>query len=141
MSAVGCLRGLLLFIAAFHLIAGIGLMFSVPFQQWAVSAYGARLSWDARDVYFIRIIGSFAFVLGYLAAMAAKDPLKHRIVVIAFIEFFLLRDVNRHLYSRELYTGFGVSPLVNNLTTVFFGVQAIILGVLMWMASKQRRGA
>ena len=138
MSAVGWLRALLLLIAAFHLVAGVGLMFSVPFQQWAVSSYGARLPWDVRDVYFIRIIGSFAFVLGYLAAMAAKDPLKHSIVVIAFVEFFTLRNINRHLYSHELYSGFGVSPLVNDLTTVFFGGQAIILTVLMWVAWKQR---
>lgn len=113
-------------------------MFSVPFQQWAVSSYGARLSWDVRDIYFIRIIGSFAFVLGYLALMAAKDPVKHSIVVIAFIEFFTLRNINRHLYSNELYSGFGVSSLVNDLTTVFFGGQAIILAVLMWVAWKQR---
>src|SRR6185503_10068172 len=78
MNAVRWLRVLLRFIPAFHLVAGIGLMFSIPFQHWAVSSYGARLSWDTRDIYFIRIIGSFAFVLGYLAAMAAKDPLKHR---------------------------------------------------------------
>jgi len=70
--------------------------------------------------------------------MAAKDPLKHRIVVIGFIEFFILRNINRHLYSRELYSGFGVSPLVNDLTTVFFGVQAILLAVLTWVASRQR---
>lgn len=136
MNAVRWLRVLLLFIAAFHVVAGIGLMFSVPFQHWAVSSYGANLSWDARDIYFIRIIGSFAFVLGYLAAMAAKDPLKHRIVVIAFIEFFILRNINRHLYSHELFAGFGVSPLTNDLTTAFFGVQALILAALTWMASK-----
>jgi hypothetical protein len=136
--AVGWLRALLLLIAAFHVVAGIGLMFSVPFQRWAVSSYGAHLSWDARDVYFIRIIGSFAFVLGYLAAMAAKDPLKHSVVAIAFVEFFTLRNINRHLYSHELYSGFGVSPLINDLTTVFFGAQAIILAVLTWVAWKQR---
>lgn len=70
--------------------------------------------------------------------MAAKDPLKHSIVVIAFVEFFTLRNINRHLYSDELYSGFGVSPLVNDLTTVFFGAQAIILTVLIWVAWKQR---
>jgi len=74
MSAVGWLRAVLLFIATFHLVAGIGLMFSVPFQQWAVSAYGARLPWDARDVYFIRIIGSFAFVLGIWRRWPRRIP-------------------------------------------------------------------
>jgi len=136
--AAGWLRVLLVFIAVFHLVAGIGLMFSVDFQRLVASSYGAQIPWNERDVYFVRIIGSFAFVLGYLAAMAAKDPLKHKIVVIAFIEFFILRNVNRHLYSQELYAGFGVPPWVNDLTTVFFGLQAVALALLTWVASKQK---
>jgi hypothetical protein len=75
--------------------------------------------------------------LGYLAAVASRDPLRHQIVIIGFIEFFLLRNVNRHLYSRELYAGFGVSPLVNNLTTMFFAVQVILLGGLLWKARRE----
>jgi len=33
-------------------------------------------------------------VLGYLAAMASRDPLKHQIVIIGFIEFFVLRNID-----------------------------------------------
>jgi hypothetical protein len=139
MNAKAWLSALLIFIAAFHVAAGAGLMFSIPFQRWAVSAYGARLDWNDTNVYFIRVVGSFAFVLGYLAAMAARDPLRHRIVVVAFIEFFLLRNLNRHLYSRELFGGFGVAPLVNDLTSVFFGLQAALLAVLLWVASRPAR--
>ncbi|HYH47387.1 MAG TPA: hypothetical protein VEG34_17030 [Thermoanaerobaculia bacterium] len=130
------MQALLAFIALFHVLAGLGLMFSVPFQQFCAAAYGATLPWDARNIYFIRIVGSFAFVLGYLAAMAARDPLKHKIVIVGFIEFFVLRNINRHLYSQELYSGFGVSPLVNDLTTFFFGAQAVVLAVLLWRAGK-----
>ena len=137
MSAVKGLRFLLIFIAVFHLVAGTGLMFSVEFQKISLMFYGANLSWDAKDIYFIRVIGSFAFVLGYLAGMAARDPLKYRIVIIGFIEFFVLRNINRHLYAQELYRGFGVSPLVNDLTTVFFGIQAVLLGGLLWWAWKK----
>ena len=130
------LQVLLWLIAAFHLIAGAGLMFSTSFQRFAVAAYGAELSWDARNVYFLRIIGSFAFVLGTIAAMAARNPVKYSIVVVGFSEFFVLRNVHRHLYSSELYTGFGVSSLTNDLTTVFFGVQAIALIALLWSARR-----
>jgi len=141
MRSIIWLRVLLVFIAVFHLVAGTGLMFSIGFQQMAVSAYGAHLAWNETNVYFIRIIGSFAFVLGFLAAMAARDPLRHQVIVIGFIEFFVLRNVNRHLYSEELYAGFGVSPLVNDLTTLFFGLQAVLLGVLLWRASRTSRAA
>ena len=138
MNAVKSLRLLLFFIAAFHLIAGAGLMFSVTFQKIAVTAYGASFEWNDRNIYFLRIVGSFAFVLGYLAAMASADPLKHAIVVIGFIEFFVLRNIHRHLYSGELYAGFGVTPLVNDLTTAFFGIQAVLLALLLWRAWRQR---
>jgi hypothetical protein len=70
--------------------------------------------------------------------MAARDPLKLKVVVIGFIEFFVLRNINRHLYSNELYAGFGVSPIVNDLTTAFFGVQAVLLAVLLWRATRPR---
>ena len=133
------LRVMLWLIAVFHLVAGAGLMFSPSFQRFAVAAYGAELTWNARNMYFLRIIGSFAFVLGTIAAMAASSPLKHAIVVIAFIEFFLLRNIHRHLYSQELYEGFGVSPSTNDLTTVFFGAQAIALAALLWWASRSRQ--
>src|SRR5262249_1930545 len=112
----GAVRGLqvmLCVIAAFHLVAGAGLMFSTSFQRFAVSTYGAELESSARNVYFLRIIGSFAFVLGTFAALAARNPLKHAIVVVGFIEFFVLRNIHRHLYSRELYDGFGVSAITN----------------------------
>ena len=140
MSAVKGLRILLIFIAVFHLAAGIGLMFSVEFQKFSLMIYGGELPWDAGDIYFIRVIGSFAFVLGYLAAMAAREPLKYRIVIIGFIEFFILRNINRHLYAEELYQGFGVSPLVNNLTSLFFGVQAVLLAGLLWRAWRKEGG-
>jgi hypothetical protein len=139
LTPVRWLRVLLVFIAAFHLVAGAGLMFSIAFQKFAVAAYGATLEWNAHNIYFLRIVGSFAFVLGYLAAMASTDPLKYSIVVIGFIEFFVLRNVHRHLYSDELYAGFGVSPFVNDLTTVFFGVQALLLGLFLWQAARSRR--
>ena len=136
MSAITALRALLVLIALFHVVAGFGLMFSIAFQRFAVDLYGASLVWDVRTMYLLRIVGSFAFVLGSLAALAARDPLRNRIVVLALVEFFLLRDVHRHLYSQELYSGFGVRPLVNVLTTLFFGLQAALLALLLWRASR-----
>jgi len=141
MKPITCLRAMLVFIAVFHVAAGCGLMFSTRFQQCAAALYGAQFDWNVRDTYFIRILGSFAFVLGYLAAMASRDPVKHRIVVIAFIEFFVLRNINRHLYAHELYDGFAVTPMVNDMTSVFFGAQALVLAVLMWLTARKETRA
>lgn len=71
--------------------------------------------------------------------MACHDPVKNRIVVIGFIEFFILRNLHRHLYSQELYSGFSVTPLVNELTTLFFGIQALLLAIFLWRATSVDR--
>jgi hypothetical protein len=137
--SVTALKVLMLFIGIFHLVIGCGLMFSKDFQQLAVSLYGAHLEWTAQQIYFLRIVGSFAFVLGFMALSAARDPLSSSAIVIGFVEFFVLRNIHRHLYSAELYAGFGVSPTVNNLTTIFFGVQAVLLVALLWNARRRSR--
>lgn len=136
MTSLRFLKILLGFIALFHLVFGAGLMFSVDFQRSAVELYGATITWTVREIYFVRIIGSFAFILGTLACVAAQNPLANRMTIIAFIEFFILRNICRHLFADELYIALGVSPLTNTLTSIFFGVQAILLGFFLWRAQK-----
>lgn len=125
------LRCLFFFIGIYHIIIGLGLMFSLDFQRFAVGVYGASFEWSVRDTYYIRVIGSFVCILGSLAMAASSDPLRYWLFVVCYIEFFVLRDISRHLYSEELYAGFSVSPLVNGMTSVVFAVQAVALGLLM----------
>ena len=141
MNARKALNYLVWFIGAYHVAVGVGLMFSTAFQRFAVDVYGATFDWTVRDVYFIRIIGSFVFVLGSMALVASKDALRFWPFVLCYVEFFLLRDINRHLYSQELYDGFSVTPSMNVLTSVVFGVQAVALLVLLWLARKREREA
>jgi hypothetical protein len=136
MNARKALKYLVWFIGAYHVAIGIGLMFSPAFQRFAVQAYGASFEWTVRDVYYIRIIGSFVFVLGSMALVASRDALRFWPFVLCYVEFFLLRDINRHLYSQELYEGFSVTPTMNVLTSVVFGVQALALLVLLWRARR-----
>jgi hypothetical protein len=138
MNARKALRYLVWFIGAYHVAIGVGLMFSTAFQKFAVQAYGASFEWTVRDVYYIRIIGSFVFVLGSMALVASRDALRFWPFVLCYVEFFLLRDINRHLYSRELYEGFAVTPAMNVLTSVVFGVQAVALAVLLWQARRSQ---
>lgn len=140
MNALSQLKAVLFFIAIFHLFFGFGLMFSIDFQKVALANYGGTLDWNNTNIYFIRIIGSFAFVLGYLAWMASRDPLKHKIIIIGFIEFFILRNLNRHLFADELYDALNVSQMMNIMTSVFFGLQAFLLLYLLWRTSKKDSG-
>ncbi|WP_205220027.1 hypothetical protein [Desulforhopalus vacuolatus] len=138
MNALNYLKALLLFIALFHLIFGFGLMFSIDFQKTAISMYGGAIEWSTANIYFTRIIGSFAFVLGSLAWVASRNPMKYKAIVIGFIEFFILRNINRHLFADELYSTFNVSQMMNIMTSVFFGLQAFLLAYLLWCASRKK---
>jgi len=134
------LKVVLVFIAIFHLFFGFGLMFSINFQKVAIATYGGILEWNITNTYFIRIIGSFAFVLGYLAWMASRDPMRHKIIIIGFIEFFILRNINRHMFAGELYEALKVSQVMNVMTSVFFGLQALLLIYLLWRVSSTGTG-
>ena len=112
-------------------------MFSIDFQKTTIAYYGGILDWNSTNIYFIRIIGSFAFVLGYLAWMASRDPMRYKIIVIGFIEFFILRNIHRHLFADELYVALNISQMMNVMTSVFFGLQALLLTYLLWSASRK----
>ena len=116
-------------------------MVSINFQKAALAGYGSTLELTPTTIYFIRIIGSFAFVLGYLAWMASRDPIRYKVIVIGFIEFFILRNINRHLFADELYIALNVSQTMNVMTSVFFGLQALLLVYLLWRASKQENNS
>lgn len=141
MKAENLLRLLVGFIGVYHLAIGAGLMFSEDFQRFAVSTYGASFDWNIRDTYYIRVLGSFVFILGLFALVASPNPLKYWPFLLCYVEFFVLRDIHRHLYSQELYAGFAVSPAINVATSVVFAAQAVALGILVWLAKKQTKKA
>jgi hypothetical protein len=137
LNALSQLKAVLVFISIFHLVFGFGLMFSIEFQKTTIAYYGGSLEWNSANIYFIRIIGSFAFVLGYLAWMASHDPIRYKIIVIGFIEFFILRNIQRHLFADELYVALNISQTMNVMTSVFFGLQALVLIYLLWRTSRK----
>ena len=137
MNSINQLKAVLVFISIFHFIFGFGLMVSIDFQKTAISLYGGTLEWTPVPIFFIRVIGSFAFVLGYLAWMASRDPMKHKVIIIGFIEFFILRNINRHLFADEVYAVLNISQTMNVITSIFFGLQAVLLGYLLWRAWKR----
>lgn len=139
MNTLTQLKAVLVFIALFHLLFGLGLMVSIDFQKTAIAYYGGSLEWSPANIYFIRIIGSFAFVLGYLSWMASRDPMKYKVIIIGFIEFFILRNISRHFFADELYAALNVSPMMNIMTSVFFGIQALLLTYLLWHTSSKEK--
>jgi uncharacterized membrane protein len=68
--------------------------------------------------------------------MASRNPIKHKIIIIGFIEFFILRNINRHFFADEVYTVLNISQTMNIMTSIFFGLQAFLLTYLLWDASR-----
>lgn len=129
------LRWLLVFIASFHLVMGFALMTSLPFQQMAVHLYGATVVWNAQFIYLVRILGSFAFVFGVLAAIAVYDPLRHQGIVWGFVVLFLLRDLHRLIFAEEIQRAFSLAAKTNVWTNLFFLAQTVGLVALLWTAN------
>jgi hypothetical protein len=121
----------MLFIAFFHVIIGGALMTSIECQSFLAGLYGAQIRWSDEIVYLIRILGSFAFTLGVLAALAALDPIRNRVIGWGFVILFVMRNIHRHLFHSELERGFLLNPTVNLLTTMFFLSQAVLLAWLL----------
>lgn len=136
-GGVRWLRALLLFVAVSHLAAGTGLAFSEGFQRWAVDLYGARVAWGPDTIYLIRIVGTFALLVGLVAAAAARRPAQHAGVVTALAFFFLLRSASRHLHWDEVRLGFRVGATTNLLTSAFFVLLAAALLVTLGWARRR----
>ena len=100
-------------------------------QRLAAALYGAELDWGAREVYLVRVLGTFALFVGLTALVAARQPVRRAGLTVALAVLFLIRTVSRHLHGIEVREGFSVSPVVNALTSAFFGSLAIALLVLL----------
>ena len=72
--------------------------------------------------------------------MASRDPMRNKIIIIGFIEFFILRNINRHLFADELYVALNVSQIMTVMTSVYFGLQALLLTYLLWRTSRKASG-
>jgi hypothetical protein len=109
-TAVVVLKGFMWFVAAYHLFIGISLNLSPTFTQLIADAYGAKVDWTPQLVYSFKILGAFMVALGILAALTARDPLRHPIVPLGFVILFALRALQRLVFMREIESAFGQTP-------------------------------
>lgn len=133
------LRVLLLLVAVFHILAGAGLAFSTSFQRLAGGLYGADVAWGPREVYLVRVLGTFALFVGLAAAVAARRPVRHGGLILALAVLFAVRSVSRHVHWVELSEGFSISSTVNVLTSAFSVALAVALLAMLWACRQARR--
>jgi len=71
--------------------------------------YNAQVDWtDAQFVYILKPLGAFMIALGIMAAIAARDPLRNRGLVLAFAVLFTLRGLQRVLFLDEIRQAFAI---------------------------------
>jgi len=124
------LKVLLWLICAAHISLGVGLNVSNEFVRLVADIYGAQVEWTPQFIYILKPLGAFMFVLGVLAAMAARNPLGHRVIVNGFVLLFVIRACQRLVYQSEIHDTFAIAVGRNLVAMIFFFALGALLFVL-----------
>jgi len=124
-------------ICAFHLIVGAGLNLLPSMAPLMAKVYGAEVNWNPELIYIIKPLGVFMVALSVAAAGAAINPLKFRVIIYTFATLFVLRAVQRLVFSQELNDTFGIAWSRNLGNVCFFLGLAATLIVLDTLIHKQ----
>ena len=136
-TAQRALKAYLWFIAVFHLFVGLAVNISDDFTRMIAAGYGATVDWTPQFIYILHPLGAFMIVLGFLAAVAARDPERYDAVVFGFIGLFVIRGLHRVLFGSVLASAFGIPASRNTFNMVLMFAQAILL-YLLWRAARVR---
>ena len=76
-TALQLLKASLWITCAFHILVGLSLNLDIGLKEWVGSGlYNAQVDWSQPQfVYILKPFGAFMFVLGIMAAIAARNPL------------------------------------------------------------------
>lgn len=130
---------LLWFVCAAHVLIGLSLNVSSGLTEIVASIYGAQVEWTPQFVYILKPLGVFMFVLGLLAAVAARDPLANKEIVYGFCLIFVLRALQRLVYLGDIRETFGIGASRNITMSVFF---LLLAAAIFWLFRKvDREGA
>lgn len=135
------LQVLLVFIAAFHLIVGVGLNVSSQFPSAVAAYYGAQVDFSPALLYLVKPIGAFMIALGFMAAAAVRDPLRHRAIAYGFVVLFVLRGLQRIVFQQEIETAVNIAASRNIANAIFFFLLAAAVFVLFQLAQKKAESA
>jgi hypothetical protein len=97
-------------VCAFHVFVGLSLNLDLGLKEWVGSSlYNATVDWsDGQFLYIMKPLGAFMIALGIMAAMAARNPLGHRSIIIGFAILFTMRGLQRLLYMSEIESVFAI---------------------------------
>ena len=122
---------------AFHVLVGLSLNVDLGLREWVGSSlYNAQVDWsDGQFAYIMKPLGAFMIALGVMAAMAARDPLGNRSIIIGFAVLFTMRGLQRLLYMSEIESVFAIPASRSMVQMVVMLVLALGLVLLLRAAS------
>ena len=136
-SNVAWLSRFLWIVCAFHVLVGLSLNVDLGLKEWVGSTlYNAQVDWsDGQFAYIMKPLGAFMIALGVMAAMAARDPLGNRPIIIGFAVLFTMRGLQRLLFMNEIESVFAIPSSRSLLQMVVMLSLALALVLLLRAAS------
>ncbi len=125
---------------AFHVIVGLNLNLplGVGLKEWVgAGLYGAQVDWNQPQfVYILKPLGAFMFTLGIMAAIAARDPLRNKLIVYSFALLWFIRSSQRIVFWAEIQNAFAIptSSMISGLILVF--LSGVLLVILLYFADR-----
>ena len=109
----------------------------IGLREWVGSSlYNAQVDWsDGQFAYIMKPLGAFMIALGVMAAMAARDPLGNRPIIIGFAVLFTMRGLQRLLFMDEIERVFAIPSSRSLVQMVVMLSLAVVLVVLLRAAS------
>ena len=120
-------------VCAFHILVGLSLNVDVGLREWVGSSlYNAQVDWsDGQFAYIMKPLGAFMIALGVMAALAARNPLGNRSIIIGFVVLFAMRGLQRLLYMNEIESVFAIPASRSMVQMVVMLALAIALALLL----------
>jgi hypothetical protein len=140
-TSLGLLQIFLWCVCAFHVIVGVAVNFSTDFIKLMATWYGARVDLTPQFLAIMHPLGAFMVILGFMAAVAALDPLRYRPIVNGFAALFFIRALQRVIFKQQLEGAFAIDAGKNTASMVFFFLLAASLFLLYRFAEKRSSAA
>ena len=136
-GALGALKVVLWVVCLSHILLGGAIMLSPSLQERAAALYGAQVEWTPQFVYILRPLGAFMLVLGVVGIAAAPNPIRYRVLGYGFVVLLLIRVIQRIVFQSDIREAFALSTSRNLLNAGFFLALAVLLLVLLVLASRR----
>ena len=110
MSRQAALRALLWLIALYHILFGAAAFLSASMaERLASSVFGIRLVMEPAMAYVVKVLGTYAITFGVMAAVAARDPVRHRPLLHVIVLLYALRVVTKLVFKAQYAAGLQVA--------------------------------